>query len=53
MSTLSGTFILDMVNRSSDEKTRQGQVPDILKRSCHKKGTGQEVVKSLVEYINR
>jgi hypothetical protein len=45
--------ILDMANRSSDENTRRGQVPDILKRSCHKEGTGQEVVKSLVEYVNR
>lgn len=45
--------ILDMVNRSSDEKTRRGQVLDILKRSSHKEGTGQEVVKRLVEYVNR
>jgi hypothetical protein len=45
--------ILNMVNRSSDEKTRRGQVPDILKRICHNEGTGQEVVKSLVEYVNR
>jgi len=45
--------VLDVVNRSNDEKTRRGQVPDMLKRSSHKEGTGQGVVKRLVEYVNR
>ena len=45
--------VLDVVNRSNGEKTRRGQVPDLLKRSSHKEGTGQGVVKRLVEYVNR